>query len=100
MNATPAERLAARSIPQGECIVFTGGENGRGYGSIWVNRRQQLAHRVAWEIEHGPIPGDLTIDHTCETKRCIRTEHMQLVTRAENQRLRWVRWAERRAVNA
>ncbi len=92
-------RLSARAVPEGDCLLYMGASQSKGYSSIWVKGRGMLlAHRVAWELQNGPIPDDLTIDHVCESKRCIRVEHMQLVTREENQRLRWVRWAERKAV--
>lgn len=98
MNTRPAEiRFWEKVDTSGTCWVWTGGQNGRGYGNFWDERRQVLAQRWIYESVHGPIPGDLTIDHLCETKLCVLVEHMQLVTREDNQRLRWVRWAERRA---
>lgn len=60
-----------------------------GYGQIgwWdENRRSRmvLAHRLAWELSNGPIPGDLTVDHLCRVRRCCNPAHLRLLTNADN----------------
>jgi hypothetical protein len=47
-------------------------------------KSQLLAHRVSWEINIGPIPSGLCIDHLCMNKSCVNPAHMELVTRGEN----------------
>lgn len=89
----------ARAIPWRErvietprgCLIWQGGLNSKGYGSMTFGGRGVLAHRHVWEQQHGPIPAGLTIDHRCEEKRCLNTAHMEIVTRAENTRRRWRR---------
>jgi len=48
----------------------------------------KLAHRVAYELNHGPIPVGLTIDHVkargCQYRHCVNDAHLELVTRVEN----------------
>lgn len=67
------------------CYVWRGGVQTRGYGSTGDGQGgTKLAHRAAWEQEHGPIPDGLTVDHLCGNKLCVNTDHMELVTRAEN----------------
>jgi hypothetical protein len=44
----------------------------------------KLAHRMAYELMVGPIPGDLTIDHICFTADCVNPSHLRLLNRSEN----------------
>jgi HNH endonuclease len=75
------------------CVEFTGYLDANGYGRIyWRGRHGYLAHRAAYELKYGPIPPGLAIDHTCNNRACIRYEHLEAVTQAENSR----RAAERR----
>lgn len=72
----------------GECLVWIGGLNTRGYGYVAPGgggQGSRLAHRVAWEHYTGSAlaPGDV-VHHTCSNKRCIRVEHLQLVSHQEN----------------
>lgn len=69
-----------------DCIVWQGAQNSKGYGCFAVNRVVHLAHRVAWEDTHGPIPEGLTIDHKCRVRACVNVEHMELVSNQENVR--------------
>lgn len=79
----PATFLA-KTNPQPDCIIWTGAQNNRGYGCYAVNGVSQLAHRVAWEAAHGPIPDGLTIDHLCRVRCCVNVEHMEVVSIGEN----------------
>lgn len=87
---TLRERLYSRLVPDPVtgCLLWTGCLNSRGYGCIGVGGKSQLVHRVAWELEHGPIPESLTIDHVydrgCRHKRCANVAHLEPVTRAQN----------------
>lgn len=56
----------------------------------------EYGHRIAWLLAHGPIPGDLTIDHVCLNRRCVNPSHLRLLTRAENGRLAEKRSKHRR----
>lgn len=68
------------------CILWTGALNSRGYGCFGVEGKSQLAHRVAYEDVHGPIPDGMTVDHLCRVTRCVNVDHMEIVTIAENNR--------------
>lgn len=63
------------------CLVWQGGTQSRGYGCIGVRG----AHVFVWEEQHGAIPTGLTIDHLCEEKLCLNTEH-RVRARAERAR--------------
>lgn len=91
MRGTPAERLAAR-VRRGaptECWPWTGGTNGNGYGCIYVDGRVVLAHRLAWELVHGPIlKGEgyhgTCVLHRCDTPACCNPAHLFLGTQLNN----------------
>lgn len=70
------------------CWWWTGGKTKLGYGMIWDYDRKghSMAHRVAWELHHGPIPDGLHIDHLCRHPSCVNPAHLEPVTRAENAR--------------
>lgn len=68
-----------------------------GYGMFVHNRRTVLAHRLAYELERGPIPEGMTLDHMCHNtdeecpggglclhRRCVRPSHLEVVTLVEN----------------
>ena len=57
-----------------------------GYGVTYHEGRLQRAHRVYYEREHGPIPVGLEPDHLCRQRDCIRSSHLELVTRIVNAR--------------
>lgn len=83
-GASIVARLEAHSEPEGNCIVWTGALVHDGYGRIKVNGKTRRAHRIAWEIFHGPIPKGMVLDHECENRRCIKLSHLRLVSAAEN----------------
>lgn len=66
----------------GPCWVWTASTLGKGYGAFGLNRRTAMAHRVAYEIEHGPIPDGLCVLHECDNPPCVR--HLFLGTRGDN----------------
>lgn len=67
------------------CWLWTGATN-RGYGAFTpVAPGPQLkAHRYAYELEVGPIPDGLQIDHLCRTPLCVNPAHMEPVTSRVN----------------
>lgn len=68
----------------GECWIWTASTNAGGYGTMKFRGRSELAHRIAWVLEHGPIPGDLHVLHKCDNPPCVRDEHHFLGTPADN----------------
>ena len=67
-----------------DCTIWTGAVNSKGYGCFSVGGQSQLAHRLAWEDAHGPIPEGMTVDHLCRVRNCVKVAHLELVTVAEN----------------
>lgn len=57
-----------------------------GYGHFWNGDKQVSAHRWVYEAEVGLIPPDMTIDHLCLNRACVRPDHLEVVTNVENVR--------------
>lgn len=71
-----------------KCWLWQGyvGPNGYGVFPVTTAARPQrvLAHRYAYEVEYGPIPEGLTIDHLCRTRSCVNPLHLEAVSRGTN----------------
>jgi len=66
----------------GPCWIWTGGITQAGYGLLSINGKAIYAHRLAWEMEHGPIPKGMWVLHACDTPPCVR--HLFLGTAKAN----------------
>jgi hypothetical protein len=69
-----------------ECWPWMASTCGQGYGQIWRLElgRQDLAHRVAYELANGPIPNGLVIDHLCRNVLCVNPAHLEATSQREN----------------
>jgi len=72
-------------VPFSGCWVWTGSLQGGGYARIMTDGRMQPAHRVAYELKHGPIPDGLEMDHLCRVRCCVNPDHLEAVTTSVNQ---------------
>src|SRR6266496_5724441 len=79
------ERLLINVTVVGGCLMSNYSTGSHGYAQIgWYERgktRMVLAHRAAWVAAHGPIPSGMTVDHVCKNRRCIRIEHLRLLSK-------------------
>lgn len=78
----------------GDCWEWLAARNQDGYGIFGEANGSVLAHRFAWEQEHGPVPEGLELDHRCFNRGCVRPSHLEPVTHAENVRRMRARLAE------
>lgn len=72
-----------------ECWPFVGATNGSGYGRLgWIKddgtKTTKPAHRIAYELEVGPIPDGKVLDHLCRNPPCCNPAHLDPVTRRVN----------------
>jgi HNH endonuclease len=87
-RVTPGPAPAHR-LELGGCWVFTGSARCGSklqYGQARhpETGRAVPAHRLAWELENGPIPEGLDLDHLCRRELCIRPFHLEPVTHRTN----------------
>lgn len=80
------DRIAKRVNQEGDCLIWEGARNNKGYGILGVNGKTTLVHRHVWVQAGRDLPEGLTIDHLCRVKRCVNVDHMEVVTRSENSR--------------
>lgn len=85
-NRTSAERFWEKVEKTDSCWMWTATLIQSGYGHFRVGDRMVLAHRFAYELEVGPIPERLTLDHLCRNRACVRPSHLEPVTMLENLR--------------
>jgi len=62
----------------GRCWIWTAAQFGtKGYGAFKVGvGKQRRAHRVAWELVHGPVTEGKDILHRCDNRLCVRADHL------------------------
>lgn len=68
------------------CWIWTGPTAGKGYGQTTTKGTRVYVHRLSYMAHVGPIPEGLEIDHLCRTPLCVRPDHLEPVTHAENVR--------------
>lgn len=69
------------------CHIWVGSRNADGYGNAWYGGRCLKAHRVRYELEVGPIPEGMELDHyVCSRghEGCCNPLHCRPVTHREN----------------
>jgi hypothetical protein len=71
-----------------DCWLWLGARTSAGYGHLRIPGDRAagtfLAHRVAHELEIGPIGRGLVVDHLCETPLCVNPAHLEAVCDAVN----------------
>jgi hypothetical protein len=83
--STPLDRFHSfvQKSPSG-CWLWTGADDGYGYGRINVDGAMVKAHRFAYEAFVAPIPAGVQIDHICRIRACVNPAHLRLATSAQN----------------
>ena len=78
------------------CLVFVGQKDARGYGRLRLDGRHQRAHRLMYELHHGPIPQGYVVRHRCDNPSCIAIEHLEIGAQLDNVRDMWTRGRARK----
>jgi len=90
----PAERIPLKQrfwfyVSKTEnCWNWMGHTDPDGYGTIKMLRHgkyvTKLAHKVSFALHRQKIPRGMQIDHLCHNRRCVRPDHLELVSGREN----------------
>lgn len=88
-DPTPlAERILARCVRNGECLVWQGATTKGGYGMVTHRQRHVFVHRAVYEYFNGPVPDGYEVDHVhengCRFTACCEPSHLEAVTKSEN----------------
>lgn len=84
---TLRERFEARVECSEGCWGWNGAKDRYGYPVIGVaTSRQNLAHRVSYELYIGPIPRGAFVCHRCDNPECTNPNHLFLGDHAANMR--------------
>lgn len=91
MNALDVLYRADSSFAQrvdidGDCLVWRGCLNEKGYGILTRHGKNHRAHRYAFEVVRGPILAGMQLDHLCRVRACVNPAHLEPVTSRENTR--------------
>lgn len=86
MDEQVVARFEAKINKTDSCWLWTAAKYVDGYGAFRLRdpRRQERAHRVAWQIYHGPIPSGQHVLHRCDVRECVNPEHLWLGTNLDN----------------
>jgi hypothetical protein len=83
------DTFTSRLRLDGDCLIWTGAVDSRGYGHLSVRGKIKRAHRYAFEEAIGPIPRGvgqhgICVMHACDRKLCCNPAHLSLGTHADN----------------
>jgi hypothetical protein len=55
-----------------------------GYGTFWLNNKDERAHRASWILFRGDLPKDVQVCHKCDIPACVHPGHLFLGTQQDN----------------
>lgn len=85
-----SSRLIESTVPSvilgTPCWWASGRVNRNGYKRAFYAGREQVLHRVVYEILVASIPPKLVLDHLCRCRDCCNPSHLEAVTISVNTR--------------
>ncbi|WPB58622.1 hypothetical protein [Xylophilus sp. GOD-11R] len=74
---TIADRMLARCVEEGDCLIWPGATNPKGLPVAWAGRATASGRRIIWEAVTGKeLQLADCILMTCECVRCLNFAHM------------------------
>ena len=67
-----------------ECWPWTASTFHFGYGKFWLDGKNRIASRVAWQLVHGELPTGAVVRHTCDNPPCCNPAHLTTGTQLDN----------------
>lgn len=69
------DRIFEKLEWRGDCLVWTGCTDPKGYGRVHVDGSGRLVHRIVW-LEQRPDPGTPLLRHSCDNPPCANLDHL------------------------
>lgn len=80
------EWIRSNTIARGECWIWVGTTDDKGYGRVRTGKRLKRTHQVTFALVGGVVPAGMMLDHKCRTPACCNPDHLEPVTNQENVR--------------
>ncbi len=91
MNKTLRQRFWLKVDKSGDCWLWTGARDDKGYGKFRISSNPDhftQAHRFAYSLK-SPLSPTETLDHLCGEESCVRRGHLEKVSRRVNTLREW-----------
>ena len=74
----------ARTVRDGDCLLWQGASTRQGYGTARFNGKVRKVHRMVLIHASGKDEPSMEAAHKCDTPACINPEHLEWQTRSQN----------------